>query len=535
MNSWVVWGVFAIAAALLGWVGYHFTVRTLRFVTAGLALAVAVLVTRYGVTHPIGASTNLVNAFTRGMDRLSTVFFQPLLGGQVLARGRVGWLAIIAVLVFAYRELEVWAMRWQPPAVDTSALVGNRPGKPDSGAPGGHRRCPPEGQREHDKLVAELRFRLPAVEVRAPSVLPGAAKASGLASVAEDSGAVGSGLAGAVIRLAGMLWPNPRRYQVRVWVEPSDLPAATNFLEERGQRLPWHAGEHSASGAERATASRKVTVDLEDPQTGGSIATRTLLASDVDEAAEVVAAYVARQIFRADPTAPAWTVGSFDGGDLAALLCAEELRVPMDCWEDACWARCMQIEILKKAVRNNASAGVARHELALLYDLEGQHAEALRLHALNREQYPRFYRSRYRLGMSLEMIANPAFTFSEEKAADLLNDSLRSLDRCGVTYDAADKCKIVGDKLSVGSTELLKAARKELRACRRQLILWRVIWEAFLHRDERAIRKPHWRLRERQRFHDGAHVAELLVIVRQSLNGDGATSRTACRQEELFE
>ena len=120
----------------------------------------------------------------------------------------------------------------------------------------------------------------------------------------------------------------------------------------------------------------------------------------------------------------------------------------------------MQIEILKKAVRNNASAGVARHELALLYDLEGQHAEALRLHALNREQYPRFYRSRYRLGMSLEMIANPAFTFSEEKAADLLNDSLRSLDRCGVTYDAADKCKIVGDKLSAGSTELLKAARK---------------------------------------------------------------------------
>jgi hypothetical protein len=42
MNSWAAWGVFAIAAVLLGWVGYHFTVRTLRFVTAGLVLAVAV-------------------------------------------------------------------------------------------------------------------------------------------------------------------------------------------------------------------------------------------------------------------------------------------------------------------------------------------------------------------------------------------------------------------------------------------------------------------------------------------------------------
>ena len=53
MNSWVVWGVFAVAAVLLGWVGYHFTVRTLRFVTAALVLAVAVLVSRYGAVPPI--------------------------------------------------------------------------------------------------------------------------------------------------------------------------------------------------------------------------------------------------------------------------------------------------------------------------------------------------------------------------------------------------------------------------------------------------------------------------------------------------
>lgn len=165
MNSWVVWGVFVIAAVLLGWVGYHFTVRTLRFVTAGLVLAVAVLVTRYGGTHPVGASTNLVNAFTRGMDRLCTVFFRPLLGGQVLAHGRVGWLAIIAVLVVAYRELEVWAMRWQPPAIDTSALGTNRPGGQNGSGPGSADDGGPGLQGEHDKLIAELRFRLPAVEV----------------------------------------------------------------------------------------------------------------------------------------------------------------------------------------------------------------------------------------------------------------------------------------------------------------------------------------------------------------------------------
>jgi hypothetical protein len=497
MNSWLVWGVFAIATVVLGWVGYHFTVRTLRFVTAGFALAVAVLVTRYGVMHPTGTPAGLVNAFTRGMDKLCAAFLQPLLGGQVLAHGRVAWLAIIAILVFAYRELEVWAMRWQPPAVDTSALGSNRP----SAAPRGPGGDGLDMQREHDKLVAELRFRLPAVDVRAPSVLPGAATASGLASVVEKSGTTGSDLAGAVVRLAGMLWPKPRRYQVRVWVEPADLPE----------------GEDFANATERATDSRKVTVDLEDPRTGASIAAKTLVAGNLGEAAAVVAAYVASQIFKADPTAPAWCIGSFDGGDLAALLFAQQLRVSRDCREDDSCARHTRIDILKKAVCNSYSAGIARHELAQLYNLAGEHMTALSLHAINREQFPRFYRSRYRLGMSLEMIANPTFEIGG-KDEGMLQDSLCRLDRCDVTDNAAKRIKIVGDRLTLESQELLlTAAKKELRACRRQLMLWRVIWATFRHRDERAIRKPHWRLRERQRFHDGARVAELLVTVRQSL------------------
>ena len=493
MTSWLVWGVFAIAAVLLGWVGYHFTVRTLRFVTAGFALAVAMLVTRYGATHPAGAPTDLVDAFTRGMDKLCTAFLQPLLGGQFLAHGRVVWLVITVVLVFAYRELEVWAMHWQPPAVDMSALGRNRPGRVLAG-PGDDG---PDLQREHDKLVAELRFRLPAVEVRTPSVVPGAATANGLASVAENSDTGVSGLAGAVIRLAGMLWPNPRRYQVRIWVEAVDLQGAANGLEK----------------------ARKVTVDLEDPQTGGSIATKTLVADDLDQAAEVVAAYVARQIFKADPTTPAWSVGSFDGGDLAALLSVQQLRVSRECGKNDSCVRRRKIAILKKEVCNSYSAGVARHELAMLQDLEGDHMAALSLYVINREQYPRFYRSRYRLGMSLEMIANPTFEIGGE-AEGMLKTILGRLDRCGVTDNAACKCEIAGERLWAGSAELLKAAKSELRACRRQLMLWRVIWASFWHRDERAIRMPHWRLRERQRFHDGARVAELLVTVRQSLNGE---------------
>ena len=325
MNSWLVWGGFAIAVVFLGWVAYHFTVRTLRFVTLALVVAGVVLVTRYGVTHPSPAAqaapVDLVKAFTGGLDNLSSAFFQPLLPGpDALLPGRVGWLVIVVFLAFAYRELEVWAMRWQPPTVDTSALGGEQPGTQNSGGQAEPGDSGPDGQRDHDDLVAELRFRLPAVEVRAPAILPGGSTPNGLASIAENSGVEGSGLAGAIIRVVGMLWPSPRRYQVRVWLKPAGQPAAANSGGGNGQGDPPHTGDGTAGGKEQAVASRRVTVDLEDARTGGSIATTTLAARDLEDAAARVAAYVARQIFRADPTTPPWSVGSFDGGDLAALI-----------------------------------------------------------------------------------------------------------------------------------------------------------------------------------------------------------------------
>ena len=523
MNSWLVWGGFAVAVVFLGWIAYHFTVRTLRFVTLALVVAGVVLVTRYGVTHlspgASAAPVDLVKAFTGGLDNLTGAFFQPLLPGPgTLLPGHVGWFVIVAFLVFAYRELEVWAMRWQPPTVDTSALDGEQPGRQSSGGQAGSGDGVPARQRDHDYLVAELRFRLPAVEVRAPAVLPGGSTPNGLASVAENSGVQGSGLAGAIIRVVGMLWPNPRRYQVRVWLKPADQPPAVSSVGTNGQGDPAHTGSSTGGGKKLAGARLRVTVDLKDAQTGGSIATTTLAARDLDDAAARVAAYVARQIFRADPTTPPWSVGSFDGGDLAALISAKQQRYLVDYPEDARRSRCCQIKELDNAVRNSPGAGVARYELALLLDLQGCHVEALWLHALNRRQYPRFYRGRYRLGMSLEMIANPSFRL-EEKDWDTFRESLRILGQCGVMDDAEESRRVfptpLPRKLRRG---LLTASMRELRECRRQLALPSVIWATFRHRDERAVRKPYWRLRERQRFNDGVRVAELLVAVRQRLN-----------------
>ena len=500
MNSWViwvVWAIFAFVALLLGFVGRHFSVRTLRYVTAVTAVVVIVLVTWFGLTHPADpaqASADLANSFRQGANELGAAFFHPLrLGSQVPAPGRFGWIVIAVLVVIGYRMLEAWARRREAPVLDTSSLGdGQRDGtsrkEGDSAKDG----------RLYDEFAARLKFQLCAMEVRTPGILPGGSRSNGLASIAEASGVAGSDLAGAIIRFFGMLWPNQRRFQVRVRVEcvPDELQPGTKNM--------------------------KVTVSLDEPARGQSVATKTMVAGDPDEAAAAAAGYVAQHIFTRDPTTPPWCVGNANGSDLAAWLLAKQERrlvTPSDIRR----ARGEQILILERATGNSQCAGIVRYELAQLYDLEGNHMAALRLHAVNREQHPRFYRGRYRLSMSLEMIANPAFRLRETHAAEdtaMLVESLAILNRCDVTGNTRWEDYIVDGGLKPELREtLLVAAREELRSIRRQLTLRHVIWGTFRHRDERVIRGPHWDLRTRQSFHDGLCAAELLVAIRRILNG----------------
>jgi hypothetical protein len=489
MTSWVAWAVLLVAAALLGFIGYHFSVRTLRIAAAGVAVALVVFITGYGLAHPARAPADLASSFTRGADELGAAVFRVLrLGHPVPAPGRAGWLVIAVALVIGYRMLEAWAQHWQAPVLDTSKLSG--PGGRADGDAGGQR---------HAQLAAELRFRLAAMEVRAPSILPGGSRSNGLASIAEASGVTGSGLAGAIIRFFGMLWPNPRRFQLRLWVEKT-----------------------------AAGAGRRVTVDLEDPRTGGTIMTKTVAAGSAGEAAAMVAGYVARQVFAADRATPPWCVGSPDGRELGAMLLARQERADTESPDDVERSRQRQIRILEQATAIRQCAGIVSYELAQLHDLGLDHLAALALHAANREQYPRFYRGRYRLGMSLEMIANPGFTVTDvPKAERVLAGALGHLDRCGVTRNLAGQAGGL-ERVSAGgdlwrlsprlSLDLLAAARDELGTVRRQLTVRRASWATLVHRDERAVRRPFWRLRARQAFRDGVCVAELLVAVRQRLN-----------------
>jgi hypothetical protein len=499
MNSWFVWLAFALITIVLGLISYFFSLRALRVAAAIVALAAVAYLTWYGLAHPAKASGSLSDAFTRGVDVLIRALFHlpPVPPGHyVPGPGQIGWLIIAVLLVIGYRLLEALSQHCHARCLDTSELT-----RAQQTDPSGDGKGALTDVQRHDRLAAKFKFWLPAVEVRAPAILPGGSRSTALASIAEASGVNGSGLAGAIIRFFGMLWPSPRKVRVRVWVDCADGPV-------------------------KIDAPARVAVSLDDPGTGVSIGTKTLAAGSLDDAACVAAGYVARRIFAGDPTAPPWSIGAADGGDLAAMLLARQVRVYPESEEEVKRARCTKIELLEEVANGSQCAGVVRYELAHLHDLAGHHVKALALHATNQEQYPRFYRGRYRLAMSLEMIASsdPCTRISVEERATF-EAVLRTLHRWdgtqddeGADYDVRNCELVLSPELR---SYLLTAAGKELQKIRKYLTLRDVIWQSFWHRNERGVLKPYWQLRHRQSFHDGVFLAQLLVAVRQTLNDGG--------------
>jgi hypothetical protein len=561
MTSWAVWAGAVAVALLIGFTATHFSARTLRSVTAGIVIVLIVAVTAYGQTPAAAqASPSLETAFAFGADRLAGAWFRPLWAlwssGHAPAPGRLGWLVIAVVLLLGYRQAEKWALRRQAPGLDTSKLTEVQPSIAgdggDSAADGGLT----AGQR-HDWLAAELKFRLSAIDVYAPPILPGGTRSDGLASIAEASGVTGANLAAAIIRFLGPLWPAPRRFELSVWVEGTPQEERRRVLAAQGA-LAQALTAVGRGGAERARRapirSTRVTVEIDEPGTGVTVASKTIVAASIDDAASMVAGYVARQIFARDPVSPPWCYGAADGRDLGALGLARQDRVYVETAEDVRVSRRRQIEVLSTVTGADRCAGIVRYELAQLWDLERDHFAALRLHTMNREQYPRFFRGTYRLCMSLEMIAGPAFSVNRPELAEaILDETLMVLyqagvaviDRCGpgdihLQGKAGATIKVRGEDKDIGPYVLshalreilLEAARHELRVIRQQLWFPVIMWNTFLRRDERAVWRPHWRLSRRQEFKDGVCAAEILVAVKHRLNERHLVEAEATRRAE---
>src|SRR5215467_9151913 len=113
MNSSLAWAVFLLTILVLGLVGYHFSLRTLRVISAATALAVAGYLSWYGLTYTGKSGGTLFGGFISGADALSQALFHAL-------PGTYGWIVIAVLLVIGYRELEAWALHNQARSLDTS-------------------------------------------------------------------------------------------------------------------------------------------------------------------------------------------------------------------------------------------------------------------------------------------------------------------------------------------------------------------------------------------------------------------------------
>ena len=502
------WPALAVLLVVLWWIAYQFSRRTYRFTVGVVAAASVLAVTSYGLRlpgkHPTFESGLLAGGNALSRDMLGS--FIPAGLRHSLLPGPVGWLLLLVLIGGVLLAFDAVSVRRQQPTVNVGSVPPSGSGS-DTGegnAGGG------DSQAVHSRQVIteELKFRLPAVAVRSPASMPGGSTLASLATVVSDSEVQGSKLTAALMQAVHALEARPRIYEVQIFVDHCDDNGTVN---PQGEKV-------------------LVTVDLRDARSGQTLATRILRPCPVDVAAEKIAGFTARWVFRADPSTPAWATGSYDGEDLSAYLLAQEIRSVSRTYQAFADCRRRQREILTDAVQRSTNAGLMQYELAALDDLDGRNLDALRLHLDNRVHNPRFLPARYRLAVSLAGLgvaardkwptdpppaggqagpadqAEPPFLFREDITDKLALSGLlqtirgrkfRELHLPGHGgYSAEARQKAITDLLRTAqpsdvqlgqiSRVLLMVAYQELRAYQRRMRASWLLWGALIHRQERA-------------------------------------------------
>jgi hypothetical protein len=230
-------------------------------------------------------------------------------------------------------------------------------------------------------------------------------------------------------------------------------------------------------------------------------------------------------VFRDDPAVPRWSVGSFDGEDLAAYLMFQQVSAAANTPEETRKTKDKQAEQLMQAVRNSPGAGIARYELAQLEDMRGDDpTKALRLHAINCAQYPRFYRAQYALAMSLITVAgdDDIYRYLLNKVSNEDRDELvRNLRKCGLAEQ--NRREDYGYDLTLPDQDvLLEFAEKKCVAYRHTLRFHNLIRRSLYHRDERSGWRPYLlplylAHHHRRQVREGIRMTERLIQVRKHM------------------
>jgi hypothetical protein len=366
MTIYVAWSGLVVVLALLAFAAHHFSRHAYRIISLGAFSAGLIGVLIYGAVS--GNAANLATAITAGGRQLMAALLDA---SPQQITPVADWATVLAACTLVLVLLDMRSARHEPPRVDVPGAPKREKGEP--------------GLDERRRLTEELKFRLPAVFVRRPATMPGGSTTERLASVVSAAPVKDAKFVAALMQAVHYLEAQPRTYQAFIFAECCDHPG-------RSRDDYWH-----------------ITLDLQDARTGSSVVVRTLPACQADEAAEMVAGFTAHQVLADDPATPGWAAGSSDGADLAAYLRSQQVRAVSPCtYGELLASRQKRKCMLLKAVRAGAP-GLIGYELAAMHDMDGEHLQALALHLRNRVQYPRFWAGRYRLAMSLSMLAGPLF------------------------------------------------------------------------------------------------------------------------------
>jgi hypothetical protein len=503
--GYLEWAGLLVILAVLGWIARGFSRRTFRIAVLAAVVACAIGVTTYGLITWSARHGRPPGSFDAAADhaggRLEQGMLRPLLpGDHHVLPGIGGWIVLLILLGTVLAILDrICAHREQP-----RVQVSQAPAAQVVAGPAGSRRSQKEAQEPPSQaaVTERLQFRLPAVEVRKPAVMPGGSTLDNLAVVVSESGVQGSKVTAALMRAIRALQAQPRAYEARLLVERCD-----------------EAGQASPRGPKL-----QITVDLRNIRTEQSIVVRTLPPCIPAEAAERVAGFTARQVFWEDAATPSWATGAANGEDLSAYLLARQKSPQGRTFWDCYTCRQEQRELLENAVKHSPNAGAVQYDLACLCDLDGDSLESLLLHLDNRVHHPRFLRGRYRLAMSLGMLSTrdwfdrewhgqhawpppvPSAVGPRRDREAVKDDVIRTLRRSGMLRALSGRDQereaLTGEPDS-GSADLarlalLRLARQEFRDYRASVRPWKLAWLALRHRPERdsllaALRaEPRW-------------------------------------------
>lgn len=472
MSWWLTWIALMLTLVLLVLIAVNFRHRTLRWAEVVIILSWTICLTRRGFT---GKTANFIDAFLDGAREAIQDFFKPfflILGSSTTPAADVYGIMLSALMLLILAiVLEINSIHRESPTVYVQEIEHSGDGA--------------------GEVAEELKFRLPAVEIKNPPLVPGNSAIEGTAAVVEALDFKESKALSAIVRLIKTLQPQPRSFFIRLRTE--------NQTDDRG-------------------APSKITIDLRETKTYKSVVVRTLPMIQPEEAAQKAAAFIARYVLRQDPAVPIWMAGSLDGEDLAAYLEAQMVCDPIKTQGNAQRQRQKKREILSKAVKLGTGSAIVRNMLASIYEEEGELLGAMDLHLLNRVLYPDFLPGRFGLALSLSMIATAESFKTHWAGGDLIilcsNEERRRDEECkriaellqnsGIIRNVEEPdafleamkdrkrtCLPDGNASKLIRKGLLDISVGEFQELRRIMRWWNLARRALFHRRERIWAIPY--------------------------------------------